>query len=74
MRRGGRVRMHPTPIYGFVKQATTGAMTMRLDSIAGRRVSAFNFAGTGMTPAQDADPLNYEVATRCALALQPQYR
>jgi hypothetical protein len=59
----GRVRMHPTPIYGFVKQSTTGTLTMSLDSIAGRRVSAFNFAGTGMTPVQDADPLNYEVAT-----------
>lgn len=59
----GRVRMHPTPIYGFVQQATTGALTMRLDSISGRRVSAFDFAGTGMTPAQDADPRNYEVAT-----------
>ena len=59
----GRVRMHPTSIYGFVQQATTGALTMRLDSISGRRVSAFNFAGTGMSMAQDADPLNYEVAT-----------
>ena len=43
----GRVRMHPTPIYGFVKSASTGALTLQLDSIAGRRVSAFDFAGTG---------------------------
>jgi hypothetical protein len=59
----GRVRMNPTRIYGFVQQAGTGALTLQLDSIAGRRVSAFNFAGTGATPAQDADPANYEVAT-----------
>ena len=59
----GRVRMNPTPIFGFVKQASTGALTLQLDSIAGRRVSAFDFAGTGTSPAQDADPTNYEVAT-----------
>jgi hypothetical protein len=59
----GRVRMNPTPIFGFVKQASTGVLTMQLDSIAGRKVSAFDFAGTGTSPAQDADPMNYEVAT-----------
>jgi hypothetical protein len=59
----GRVRMNPTRIYGFVKQASTGSLTLQLDSIQGRRVAAFNFAGTGMTPAQDADPANYEVMT-----------
>jgi hypothetical protein len=64
----GRVRMHPTPAYGFVKQWGSGALTMGLESIAGRRVSAFDFAGTGLTPAQDADPSDYEIATG-ALAL-----
>ena len=59
----GRVRMHATPIYGFVKQSSTGALTLQLDSIAGRRVSAFDFAGTGTSAAQDADPANYEVST-----------
>lgn len=59
----GRVRMNETPIYGFVKQATTGSLTLQLDSIGGRKVSAFNFAGTGQSAAQDADPANYEVAT-----------
>jgi len=59
----GRVRMNPTKIYGFVKQSGPGALTLQLDSIAGRRASAFNFAGTGVTPAQDADPANYEVMT-----------
>ena len=59
----GRVRMNPTRIYGFVKQSAPGSLTLQLDSIAGRKVSAFNFAGTGMTSAQDADPANYEVTT-----------
>jgi hypothetical protein len=59
----GRVRMRETPIYGFVKQSSTGSVTLQLDSIGGRRVSAFNFAGTGASTAQDADPMNYEVAT-----------
>ena len=59
----GRVRMHPTPVYGFVKSTSTGALTLQLDSIAGRKVSAFDFAGTGTSTAMDADPANYEVAT-----------
>jgi hypothetical protein len=59
----GRVRMRETPIYGFVKQTSMGALTLQLDSIAGRKVSAFNFAGTGASAAQDADPSNYEIVT-----------
>jgi hypothetical protein len=59
----GRVRMNPTPIYGFVKSTSSNGLTLQLDSIAGRKVSAFNFAGTGTSAAQDADPANYEVAT-----------
>lgn len=59
----GRVRMNPTSIFGFVKQASTGALTLQLESIAGRRASSFDFAGTGMSPELDADPMNYEVAT-----------
>ena len=59
----GRVRMHATPIYGFVKQASTGALTLQLDSIAGRKASVFDFTGTGASAAQDTDPANYEVTT-----------
>ena len=59
----GRVRMHMTPIYGFAKQSTTGSLTLQLDSIAGRKASAFDFAGTGQSAAEDADPANYEVNT-----------
>lgn len=59
----GRVRMRETPIYGFVKSSSTGALTLQLDSIAGRKIAAFDFAGTGASTAQDADPANYEIAT-----------
>jgi hypothetical protein len=59
----GRVRMHVTHLFGFVDSSTTGALTLKLDSIDGRRVSAFNFAGTGTNTAMDADPLHYEVST-----------
>jgi hypothetical protein len=59
----GRVRMHPTKIFGFVKQTDAGSLTLQLESISGRKVSAFDFAGTGQTAAQDADPENYEVTT-----------
>jgi hypothetical protein len=57
----GRIRMHPTSLYGFVKSASTGALTLQLDSIAGRRVSAFDFSGTGTSAATDADPDDYEI-------------
>ena len=53
----GRVRMRETPVYGFVKQASTGALTLQLDSIAGRKVSAFNFAGTGSQPGAGCRPV-----------------
>jgi len=59
----GRVRMNVTPIFGFVKETGTGALTLQLESIGGGRASAFDFAGTGTAPGQDADPANYEVAT-----------
>lgn len=59
----GRVRMNLTPLYGFVNQAANGTLTLRLDSIGGRGVSAFDFAGTGATPAEDSDPANYEAVT-----------
>ena len=59
----GRVRMNVTPISGYVTATGTGALTLQLESIGGRRVSAFDFAGTGTSPDQDADPANYEVAT-----------
>jgi hypothetical protein len=59
----GRVRLFVTPVFGFVNQANPGTLSIKLDSIGGRRASAFNFAGTGLSAVQDADPSNYEVNT-----------
>ena len=59
----GRVRLFVTPLFGFVNQANPGALTVKLDKIGGRPPSAFNFAGTGTTMAQDADPAMYEINT-----------
>ena len=59
----GRVRMHLTHLFGAIKEALPGAVTLELAAIDGRRVSAFDFSGTGMTHGEDADPQNYEIAT-----------
>jgi len=59
----GRVRLFVTPLFGFVNQANPGAVTIKLDKIGGRPASAFNFAGTGITLAQDADAAMYEIDT-----------
>jgi hypothetical protein len=59
----GRVRMEVTHAAGFVKSAITGTLTLDVQSIDRRRISDFDFSGTGASPAQDADPANYEVAT-----------
>lgn len=59
----GRVRLFVTPVFGFVNQANPGAVSIKLDSIGGRPAAAFDFAGTGTTTAQDADPANYEIDT-----------
>ncbi len=69
----GRVRMHLTHLFGTIKQALPGAVELDLDAIDGRRESAFDFAGTGLAPDQDADPEHYEIATGSlnVLGLEP---
>lgn len=59
----GRVRMHLTHLLGTVEAVVPGQLTMDVAAIDGRRISAFDFAGTGITPQTDADPASYEVAT-----------
>lgn len=59
----GRVRMFQTRLSGTVNQAITGQVDVDLSSIGRRRVGIFDFSGTGMSPDQDADPDNYEIAT-----------
>lgn len=59
----GAVRMHVTRLAGIVNTVTPGQADIELYAIDRRRAGIFDFTGTGMSPEQDADPLNYEVAT-----------
>ncbi|MBB6094558.1 hypothetical protein HNQ60_003445 [Povalibacter uvarum] len=59
----GRVRMLPTHLSGTVHDVSAGNLELQLESIDGRAVGAFDFAGTGASADQDADPDSYEVST-----------
>ena len=59
----GLVRMQVTILTGTVNSLSSGSLDLNLQTINGRRVSLFNFAGTGTTSANDADPSNYQVST-----------
>jgi hypothetical protein len=59
----GAVLMHPTHLSGIVNSVVPGQTDIELRSIDRRRASVFDFTGTGSSPATDADPANYEVAT-----------
>jgi len=59
----GAVRMHLTNLFGIVNTVMPGQTDITLHGIDRRRVSIFDFTGTGLSPDQDADPANYEVAT-----------
>jgi hypothetical protein len=59
----GRVRLNYTRLFGKVATIGGGGLTLALTSIDGRDPARFDFAGTGTTPATDADPAHYEVAT-----------
>lgn len=65
----GRVRLHLTHLFGSVVNNAAGTLTLNLYSIEGRRINAFNFAGTGATVAQNADPTQYEVQTPISSSL-----
>jgi hypothetical protein len=58
----GLARMLLTTLTGTVNSTATQQLVMTLQTIDGRRLTLFNFAGTG-TPGNDADPNAYEVAT-----------
>lgn len=59
----GAVRMNVTHLSGIVNTILPGQVDIELQSIDRKRASEFNFAGTGMTPADDAEAANYEVST-----------
>jgi hypothetical protein len=55
--------MQPTHLIGSVNSVVAGQLNLNLRAIDRLGVDLFDFAGTGVTAAQDADPANYEVAT-----------
>ena len=59
----GRVRLKDTILRGTVVTAGSDLLTLDLQSIDGRLISLFDFAGTGSTSAEDANPAGYLVAT-----------
>ena len=59
----GAVRMHVTHLLGIVNTIMPGQTDITLHGIDHRRVQMFDFAGTGITTDDDADPANYEIAT-----------
>jgi hypothetical protein len=59
----GRVRLLATRLGGRVVASQPGQLDLDLLAIDGRPVGLFDFAGTGASPATDADPARYEVAT-----------
>ncbi len=59
----GRVRMLPTHLHGVINAAQHGQLNLELRAIDRLRVDLFDFTGTGVTPAQDANPADYEVTT-----------
>ena len=59
----GRVRMLPTHLHGRVNRAVAGQLDLELRAIDRLGIELFDFAGTGVTTALDADPANYEIAT-----------
>ena len=67
-----RVRMLPTHLHGTVTSVLPGQVDLRLRAIDRLGIGMFDFAGTGVTAALDADPENYEIATgTLALATLP---
>ena len=59
----GRVRLLATRLQGSVTSIVPGQLNMHLRAIDRLSVEMFDFAGTGTSPAGDADPLDYEIDT-----------
>ncbi len=57
------MRLLPTHLTGTVNSAVAGQLNLELRAIDRLGVDMFDFGGTGLTTAVDADPGNYEVAT-----------
>jgi hypothetical protein len=59
----GRVRMLVTHLHGSVTSVVAGQLNLELRAINRLGIEMFDFAGTGITAASDANPSDYEVLT-----------
>ncbi|HEX5421802.1 MAG TPA: hypothetical protein VFY39_17565 [Gammaproteobacteria bacterium] len=59
----GRIRLLVSKLHGIVNSVSQGQLDLKLNSIDRLGIEMFDFTGTGKTPAEDADPANYEVVT-----------
>lgn len=59
----GTIVMHVTHLSGTVNSVVSGQLDIELRGIDRRRVSIFDFGGTGISQDVDADPENYEIST-----------
>ncbi|MEO1248161.1 MAG: metallophosphoesterase [Pseudomonadota bacterium] len=60
----GYVRLQLTRLSGLINSVLPGEAVADLQGIDRRRVALFDFSGTGMSPAEDADSDNYQIATQ----------
>jgi hypothetical protein len=66
----GSVRIQSTPIFGPLVSTAAGSAVLNLQTIENWPVSIYNFAGNGVSAAQDPVPSNFVVNTG-ALAVPP---
>ncbi len=59
----GSVRIQSTPLWGSLVSSATGSLVLDLQTINDWPVSVFDFAGTGVSAAQNALPADYAVDT-----------
>ena len=59
----GLVRLLVTSVAGTLNSTGSGSLELAVQRIDGRRITLFNFAGTGTSAGTDADPTHYQVST-----------
>lgn len=59
----GLARMLVSVVTATVNSVASGEIDLALQTLNGRRVALYNFAGTGTDNGNDADPAHYQVAT-----------
>lgn len=67
----GSARLMLTPLWGQFTSSTSGVITVKLLSLDGRDPTAFNFAGTGSSAANDATAGAYTVNVPSTLTVPP---